>query len=79
MGYMAEHKRRNQALYQPTDDDRDEFVTTELEPMLRDVPVMRRVFPSSTARARRTRSRSKRFLGCLLHLRAARAAKTSGA
>ncbi len=43
MGYFAQHRRRNQTIWQPTDDDRDEFVKTELNPMLRDVEVMREV------------------------------------
>lgn len=75
IGYMAEHKRRNQALYQPTDDDRDEFVTTELEPMLRDVKVMRRVFPKFNRKSKDNTLKVKRFLGCLLHLRGGKAAK----
>ena len=45
MAYNAKHKRRNQVMWQPTDDDRDEFVKTELEPMLRDVKCMQEVFP----------------------------------
>jgi len=36
---FAEHKRRNQALWQPTDDDRDEFAKTELDPVLRGAKV----------------------------------------
>lgn len=75
LGYMAEHKRRNQALYQPTDDDRDEFVTTELEPMLRDVKVMRRVFPKFNRKSKDNTLKVKRFLGCLLHTRGGKAAK----
>ena len=75
LGYNAEHKRRNQALYQPTDDDRDEFVTTELEPMLRDVKVMRRVFPKFNRKSKDNTLKVKRFLGCLLHLRGGKAAK----
>lgn len=75
MGYMAEHKRRNQVLYQPTDDDRDEFVTTELEPMLRDVPGMRRVFPKFNRKSKDNTLKVKRFLGCLLHTRGGKAAK----
>jgi phage terminase large subunit GpA-like protein len=75
VGYMAEHKRRNQALYQPTDDDRDEFVTTELEPMLRDVPVMRRVFPKFNRKSKDNTLKVKRFMGCLLHTRGGKAAK----
>jgi terminase, large subunit len=75
IGYMAEHKRRNQVLYQPTDDDRDEFVTTELEPMLRDVKAMRRVFPKFNRKSKDNTLKVKRFLGCLLHTRGGKAAK----
>ena len=52
--YNAHHRRRNQAVWQPTDDDRDEFVKTELEPVLRDVEVMRDVFPGICRAARKT-------------------------
>lgn len=38
IAYNAVHRRRKQALWQPTDDDRDSFVKAEIEPMLRDVP-----------------------------------------
>lgn len=38
IAYNAVHRRRKQALWQPTDDDRDSFVKSEVEPMLRDVP-----------------------------------------
>ena len=75
VGYFAEHKRRNQAVYQPTDEDRDDFVTTELEPMLRDVRVMRRVFPKFNRKSKENTIKKKRFLGCLLHLRGGKAAK----
>ena len=40
IAYNAAHRRRKQALWQPTDDDRDSFVKSEVEPMLRDVPVV---------------------------------------
>lgn len=32
--YNIAHRRRKQALWQPTDDDRDSFVKTEIEPLL---------------------------------------------
>lgn len=73
--YDAEHKRRNAVIYQPTDDDRDEFVTTELEPMLRDVKVMRRVMPRFTRRSKDNTLRVKKFTTGLLHLRGGKAAK----
>lgn len=75
IGYFAEHKRRNQAIWQPTDDDRDEFVKTELDPMLRDVAAMQRVFPSYLARHKDNTLQQKKFLGSMLHLRGGKAAK----
>lgn len=73
--YFAHHKRRNQALWQPSDDDRDEFVKTELDPVLRDIEVMREVFPSYLARHKDNTLQQKKFLGSMLHLRGGKAAK----
>jgi phage terminase large subunit GpA-like protein len=75
IGYFAEHKRRNQALWQPTDDDRDEFVKAELEPMLRDVAAMQNVFPAFLRRDKDNTLQSKKFMGSLLHLKGGKAAK----
>lgn len=75
IGYFAEHKRRNQVIWQPTDDDSDEFCKTELEPMLRDVAAMERVFPEFLAKNKANTLRQKQFLGCTLHLRGGKAAK----
>lgn len=75
MGYFAQHKRRNQAMWQPTDDDRDEFVKTELEPMLRDVAVMESVFPQYLARHKDNTLQAKKFIGSILHLKGGKAAK----
>jgi phage terminase large subunit GpA-like protein len=75
IGYFAEHKRRNQVLYQPTDDDRDEFVTTELDPMLRDVRIMRSIFPKMSSRSKDNTMRLKMFLTGALHLRGGKAGK----
>ncbi len=73
--YNAQHKRRNQALWQPTDDDRDEFVKTELEPALRDVPAMQSVFPAFLRRDKDNTLQAKKFLGSILHLKGGKAAK----
>ncbi|KGD95248.1 terminase [Achromobacter sp. RTa] len=72
VGYFAEHKRRNQALWQPTDSARDEFVKTELEPMLRDVTVMHPIFPTRLARHKDNTLLVKKFRGSVLHLRGGR-------
>ncbi len=41
IGYFVEHKKRNLVLWQPTDTDSDDFVKDEIDPMLRDIPVLR--------------------------------------
>lgn len=73
--YFAEHKRRNQALWQPTDDDRDEFVKTELDPVLRDMTAMHAVFPALGSRHKDNTLLQKKFRGSMLHLRGGKAAK----
>lgn len=75
IGYFAEHKRRNQGLWQPTDEDRDEFVKSELDPMLRDVACMRTVLPSYLSRHKDNTLQQKKFIGSMLHLKGAKAAK----
>ncbi|CAN7265529.1 phage terminase large subunit family protein [Caballeronia sp. LjRoot31] len=75
MGYFAHHRRRNQCVWQPTDDDAAEFVKTEIEPMLRDVEVMKDVFPSYMQRSKHNTLRQKTFLGSTLHIRGGKAAK----
>lgn len=75
MAYFAEHKRRNQAVWQPTDEDADDFVKTEIDPMLRDVSAMKRVFPEYLSRHRNNTLRQKTFLGSILHIRGGKAAK----
>lgn len=75
IGYNATHRRRNQAVWQPTDDDSDEFCKTELDPMIRDVPIMQTVFPSFMMKHKDNTLRQKKFLGSMLHLRGGKAAK----
>ncbi|MGY6214973.1 phage terminase large subunit family protein [Methylolobus aquaticus] len=75
VGYFAEHKKRNQALWQPSDADRDEFTKVELEPMLRDVPIMEKIFPAFLARHKDNTLKAKKFLTGMLHLRGGTAAK----
>jgi terminase, large subunit len=75
IGYTAHHKRRNQAVWQPTDDDRDEFVQTEVEPMLRDVAIMTTVFRGAKVNAKGNSLKQKRFVGSMCHMRGGKAAK----
>lgn len=73
--YFARHKRRNVALWQPTDEDRDEFVKTEVDPALRDVEAMRAVMPNTAKKSSDNTLKQKRMIGSTLHLRGATSAK----
>lgn len=70
--YYAVHLRRKAALWQPTDDDRDSFVRTELEPLLDQIQAVREA-------RRRAGSldtlKLKQFLGSIVHLLGGKAAR----
>lgn len=75
LGYFTQHKRRNAVVYQPTDDDAEDWVKTELDTMLRDVPIMATVFPAFMRRSKENTLRTKTFLGSKTHVRGGKAAK----
>ena len=75
IGYNAEHRRRNQCMWQPTDDDAEDFVKSELDPMLRDVQCMRSVFPAYLSRHKDNTLQQKKFVGSILRVRGGKAAK----
>jgi phage terminase large subunit GpA-like protein len=75
VAYFAQHKHRNQAVWNPSDADSEEFVKTELESMIRDVPAMVAVFPNFLHHHKANTLRQKSFLGSVLHLRGGKAAK----
>lgn len=71
IAYNAAHRRRKQVLYQPTDDDRDSYVKSEVDPMLRDVPALRAV----AVTGKEDTLKLKSFLGSVLHLLGGKAAR----
>lgn len=75
VAYKLHHKRRNVAVWQPTDEDRDQFVKTEVEPMLRDVKCMKEVFPENLAKNKANTLKQKMLLGCTLHTLGGKAGK----
>lgn len=75
IGYFAEHRRRNQVLWQPTDDDRDEFVKNEIDPMIRDVSVLHPIFPARDARHKHNTLQLKKFIGSTLYVKGGKSAK----
>ena len=72
MAYNACHRRRKLALWQPTDDDRDSFVKSEVDPMLRDV---RAFDPVKLASAGEDTLKLKQFVGSVWHLLGGKAAR----
>lgn len=75
IAYFAEHKKRNQVVFQPVDEDADDFVKDEINPMTRDVPAVQRVFPSYNSRSKDNTLRKKVFLGSTLDIRGGKSAK----
>ena len=71
VAYNAAHRRRKQALWQPTDDDRDSFVKSEIDPMLRDVAALRPVLLTGKEDTMKLKS----FLGSVLHILGGKAAR----
>lgn len=72
IAYNIAHRRRKQALWQPTDDDRDSFVKSEIEPMLRDV---RAIAAVRLRQATEDTLKLKTFIGSVLHLLGGKAAR----
>jgi len=75
IGFFAHHKRRNQAIWQPVDGDITEFVKTEIDTMIRDVPALRSIFPYHGKKHKNNTLEQKMFIGSTLHMRGGKAAK----
>ena len=71
IAYNAAHRHRKQALWQPTDDDRDSFVKSEIDPMLRDVDALKAVLRTG----KEDTLKLKTFLGSVLHILGGKAAR----
>lgn len=69
VAYQHAHKRRNGCVWQPTDADSDEFCKAELEPMLRDVKAIAKVFSAFMRKSKANTLNMKKFLGSMLYLK----------
>ena len=63
IGYFAEHKKRSQVVYQPTDQDAKDFVKDEIDTMLRDVPCVQKIFPDFDKKSKNNTLNKKVFNG----------------
>lgn len=71
--YNASHRRRKQAIWQPTDDDRDSFEKSEISPAF---DICAALKPVKRAGADQNTIKFKRFRGSVLHLLGAKAARS---
>jgi terminase, large subunit len=69
MLYFAEHRKRNVVVFQPTDGDAEEFVKDEVNPAIRDVDVVRDIFPSYDKKSKDNTLSKKVFIGSTLDIR----------
>lgn len=77
VAYNIAHRRRKQAVYQPTDDDRDSFVKSEIDPVLDDktgVPAVRAARKRGRS-AKRETAKYKAFRDSVAHFLGGKAAR----
>jgi len=72
MGYMAHHKKRNQAVWQPVDEDATSWCKTELDTFIRDCKALQDIFPWWNSRSKYNTFQQKTFLTSILHIRGGR-------
>lgn len=76
MGYFAQHLKRNQVIWQPTDGDAHDFVMDEIDPMLRDVPAVGRILKTAPEKKSKHNTTSKKsFIGSVLDIKGGKSSK----
>ncbi len=76
LGYFAEHKSRNQVIWQPTDTDARDFVSDEVDPMIRDVPPVRKLLRSDVEKKSKDNTKHRKaFLGSVLDIKGGKSAR----
>lgn len=73
VAYNIAHRRRKQALWQPTDDDRDNYVRTEIDPVLESINAVKRA--RRRGRGPDDTIKFKQFRDSVLHLLGGKAAR----
>ena len=73
IAYNIAHRRRKQAVWQPTDDDRDSFVKSEIDPVIETVPAV--LAARRKGRAAEDTIKYKAFRDSVLHCLGGKAAR----
>lgn len=71
VGYFASFLRRSTVVYQPTETDAEDYVTEQIDPMLRDVKPVRSALlvDPEKSKSKHNKKDQKAFVGTLLHIR----------
>lgn len=69
MFYLIEHKRRNICFYQPSKGDSDEFVKSEIQPSLRDCPLVEDLMIDKSESNSYNTLSYKAFRGCVAYFK----------
>lgn len=75
VAYNIAHRRRKQAVWQPTDDDRDSFVKSEIDPVLDGVAAVRAARRASKAGTHKDTINFKAFRDSVAHFLGGKAAR----
>jgi phage terminase large subunit GpA-like protein len=73
VAYNIAHRRRKQAIWQPTDDDRDSYVKSEIDPVLDAVDAVKNA--RKLGKSSEDTIKFKQFRDCVLHLLGGKAAR----
>ena len=75
VAYNIAHRRRKQAVWQPTDDDRDSFVKSEIDPVLDEVAAVRSARRKAKAGVHKDTINFKSFRDSVAHFLGGKAAR----
>jgi len=73
VAYNIAHRRRKQAIWQPTDDDRDSYVKSEIDPVFDAIDAVKAA--RKTGKGHEDTIKYKQFRDCALHLLGGKAAR----
>lgn len=73
--YFHQHKRRNTLIYQPTDQDAADFVKSEIDPTVRDVPLVRQIAKAFDKKSPMNTMSHKEFIGSVADIRGGKSAR----
>ncbi len=75
MAYKAEHKKRKQCIFFPSDGDSKEFSKIEFDNMVRDVPCVRNIFPEWNSKSPKNTIDLKQLAGSTIYIRGGKSGK----